>query len=666
MRFSYNFLQSFFEKKLPPAEKLAELLMMHFFEVEDVEKNDNDVVLDIDILSSRAGDCLSHIGVAREIAAITGMKIKNDEIKFKENGENINDKIRVDVKAACSRYTLKEVTDVKIGDSPQYIQKILKACGINPINNVVDIANYVMIETGQPLHVFDSDKLEGDKIFVRYAKKREKIVTLDEKRHELQENILVISDEVSAVGIAGIKGGIVAEVDKNTKNIYIEAANFDPVTIRRGAHTLKIRTDASLRFEHGISAELTEIAINKASLMISDIAKGNVTRGVVDYYPEKEKERNIIFNISDVRKVLGEDISLKETERILKSLSFKVQRNKGSFSANVPYFRTDVFIKEDVIEEIGRIYGYDQIEAKEPIDSIIPKEQSKGFLVVNIVRDIWQSFGFYETYNYSFINEETSLKFEKKNLIEMEKPVSLEFKYLRPSLIPGLLKNLSENRKNYEKINLFEIGSIFYKSEEGTKEERVLSLISSSEDFYQLKGKINLFLGKMSLSNISYHQKGKKELFHDKKTGEIFFEKERIGFLGEVSEEIKKEMKIKENILIAEINLEKIIEMYKEIKNYEPILKFPPSVRDLAVLIPDKTPYKDVFEKIKREGGSLLKEVSLFDFYKGKEVPEGMKSFAFRLIFQAKNKTLSSEEVSVVFEKIINALEEFSEYKVRK
>jgi phenylalanyl-tRNA synthetase beta chain len=248
----------------------------------------------------------------------------------------------------------------------------------------------------------------------------------------------------------------------------------------------------------------------------------------------------------------------------------------------------------------------------------------------------------------------------------MEKPVSLEFKYLRPSLIPGLLKNLLENKKNYEKINLFEIGSIFYKSEEGTKEEKVLSLISSTDDFYQMKGKMNLFLGKMSVSNIIYHQKEKKELFHDRKTAKISFDKEDVGFLGEVSEEVKKEMKLKGNIMIAEINLGKIIETYKEIKGYESILKFPPSVRDLAILVPEKTHYKDVFEKIKKDGGSLLKDISLFDFYKGKEVPAGMKSFAFRLIFQAKNKTLSSEEVGVVFEKIISALEKVSEYKVRK
>ncbi len=666
MRFSYNFLQSFFKEKLPPVEKVAELLMMHFFEVEDVEKIGGDTVLDIDILSSRAGDCLSHSGVAREIAAITGIKLKNGEIKFKENGEDINNKLMVSVKAACSRYMLKGITDVKVGESPQYIQKILKVCGINPINNVVDIANYVMLETGQPLHVFDSDKLEGEKMFVRYAKKREKIVTLDEKRHELQESILVISDEVSSIGIAGIKGGIVAEVDKNTRNIYLEAANFDPVTIRRGSHELKIRTDASMRFEHGLSTELAEVAINKASLMISEIAKGSVTRGVVDYYPKKEKERIINFNIKDVRKVLGEDVALKETEKILKSLGFKVQRNRDSFSATVPYFRTDVFIKEDIIEEIGRIYGYDKIESQDPVKSIIPAEQNKSFLVTNTAKDIWQGFGFYESYNYSFINEEVSLKFEKKKLIEMEKPVSLEFKYLRPSLIPGLLKNLSENKKNYEKINLFEIGSIFHKSEVGTKEERMLSIVSSSDDFYQLKGKLDSFFGQMSVSNISYQRKGEKELFNKKRSAKISAGREDIGFIGEISEEIKKEMKLKENIVIVEINFEKVTDMYKEIKEYESILKFPASVRDLAVLVPKKTFYKDVFEKIKKEGGTLLKEVSLFDFYEGKEVPEGMKSFAFRLIFQAKNKTLSSEEVNVIFEKIINALEEISEYKVRK
>jgi phenylalanyl-tRNA synthetase beta chain len=665
MKFSYNLLQSFFEKKLPPAEELAEILMMHFFEVEEVEKIENDFMLDIDVLSNRAGDCFSHIGIAREIAAVTKMNFEIPKIKMREKGENIEDLVRVEVKGGCSRYMLKGVSDVKIEESPQHIQKVLKVCGINPINNVVDIVNYVMIETGQPLHAFDAEKLEGEKIFVRYAKKREKIVTLDEKRQELQESILVISDEVSSVGVAGIKGGIVAEVDKKTKKIYIEAANFDPVTIRRGSHNLKIRTDASLRFEHGMSPETAEFAINRAATMISQIAKGVVMRGVIDYYPEKQKAKNINFEIENVRKVLGENISLKETERILKALEFKVRRNKNSFFVTVPFFRIDVSIKEDIVEEIGRIYGYDKIEAQDPIENIIPAERDKRFLLTENIKNIWQGFGFYETYNYSFINGEVSKRFEKKKLIEVEKPVSLEFKYLRPSLIPGMLRNLVENEKNYEKIRLFEIGSVFYKEEE-TKEKKSLSLVSSGDDFYQMKGKITSFLSKVSTSRISYEKGEKKEFFDDRKTAKIFLEKEEVGFLGEISKDIKKEMKIKGDVFIAEFDLEKVIEKYTEVKKYEPICKFPPLVRDLSVLVPKDVIYKKVLEEIKKEGGAMLKEITLFDLYKGKGVPAEMKSFAFRLSFQSKNKTLSSGEVNVVFEKIINALEKNPEYKVRK
>jgi phenylalanyl-tRNA synthetase beta chain len=664
MKFSYNFLQSFFKEKLLPPEELADLLMMHFFEVEGVEKAGEDYVIEIDILSSRAGDCLSHLGIAREIGAITGKKLEIKDIKIKENGENINDKVKVEVKGGCSRYMLKGVFGVKVEDSPLHIQKTLKACGINPINNVVDIANYVMLETGQPLHVFDVDKMEGDKIFVRYAKKREKIVTLDEKRYELQESILVISDEVSSVGIAGIKGGIVAEVDKNTKNIYIEAANFDPVTIRRGSQKVKIRTDASLRFEHGISPEMAEIAINKTALMISEIAKGSVVRGVVDYYPEKQKEKNVSFKIEDVRKLLGEDVALKEVERILRALDFKVQRNKNSFLVTVPYFRTDVSIKEDVIEEIGRIYGYDKIEAKDPIRSIIPEEKGTSFSSSNKVRDIWEKFGFYESYNYSFINEELSLYFDRKKLIELEKPVSLEFKYLRPTLVFGLLKNAFENEKNYEKINIFEIGSVFYKKEK--YEERKMLSIISSYNFYELKGRVNAFFQNLSGVNPSYKKMEDSEIFDSKKTAKIFIDKEEVGVLGSPLSGIKNKMKIRGDYVIAEIDMDKVANLNKEIKKYQSIMKFPSSIRDLAVLVPKKTLYRDVSDKIKKEGGPLLREVLLFDFYEGKEVPEGMKSFAFRLIFQAKNKTLLSEEVNAIFEKIINNLEKVSDYKVRK
>ncbi len=666
MKFSYNLLQSFFKEKLPSANELAEALMMHFFEVEEIEKLEKDTILDIDILSSRAGDCFSHNGVAREIAAITGKKYQPFDTKIRESKQEITERIEADVRSACSRYTLRAVDNVKVKESPLYIQQRLKTCGIKPINNIVDITNYVMLETGQPLHAFDADKIEGGKIFVRYAKKREKIVTLDEKRYELKDNILIIADELSPIGIAGIKGGIVPEIDANTKSIYLEAGNFDPITIRKGSQDLKLRTDASLRFEHGISPELTQIAVDRAAKLISEIAKGNVVKGMIDYYPEKAKETEISFKIDELRKVLGVDISLKEVEKILRSLEFKVKRSNGSFFVIPPVLRTDIFIKEDVFEEVGRIYGYENIEKSVPEESVIPAEKEEYFEVKDFCKNLWQSFGFNESYNYSFINEDGANCYDIKKLIEMEKPVSLEFKYLRPSLLLGLLKNVAENEKNYQDIRIFELGSVFFKEGIESTELKKLSAVSTVDDFYQMKGKIDMFLRKLSGKSASYKETEKNSVLNTRRAAEVLLNNEEIGFLGEASQEMKKKLKIKREVVLFEIDFEKIVGAYESVKKYEQILKFPSSVRDISVLVPKNEPYLNVLEKISKEGGAMLRKVDLFDFYEGKEIPKNMKNFAFRLIFQAKDKTLSSKEVNVLQEKIIKALDKVPEWKVRK
>ncbi len=671
MKFSYNFLQSFFKKKLPPPKELADLLMLHFFEVEEVEKVGSDFALDIDVLPSRAGDCFSHIGIAREIAAITGMEYGEPEAKIKEVGKSVEERVSIDVRGACSRYTLRVIDDIKIAGSPSYIQKRLKTCGIKSINNVVDIANYVMLETGQPLHAFDAEKLGGEKIIVRYAKKREKIVTLDEKRYELQDSVLVIADELSPIGIAGIKGGIVPEVDKETKTVYLEAANFDPLTIRRGSRDLKLRTDASLRFEHGISTELTQIAINRAASMIADIAGGKVVKGIKDYYPKREEEKTVSFDVDDVRKVLGVDVSLRDVERILRSLGFRVQRNQNSFFITVPYFRTDVSIKEDIIEEIGRIYGYEKIKPCVPEQPIVPTEKDENFDIENTYKDTWKGFGFNETYNYSFINEELSAYFDRRKLIEPEKPVSLEFKYLRPSLLPGLIRNLAENEKNYEKIRIFEMGSVFYDEDGEKKEVKRIAFISSADDFYEAKGKINLFLDKFFTEQIFYVESEENTIFSKNRSAKIVFgssksDQEELGILGEVSPKIKEDMRIKNSAVIAEFDLEKIKKFCRKTKIYEHIFRFPVSIRDIAVLVPKKTPYSDVEEIIKKEGGKMLREAVLFDVYEGKEIPKGMKNLAFRLSFQVKNKTISSSEINKLQEKIIKYLNGVSGWRVRK
>ncbi len=665
MIFSYNFLQSFFEKKLPAPEKLGELLMLHFFEVEEVVKKDNDYAIDIDILASRAGDCFSHIGIAREIAAITGLERKTEEIKIKEDKEKFEDMVSVTVRDACNRYTLRGVSNVKVAPSPKYIQDILKTCNINPINNIVDITNYVMLETGQPLHAFDAEKLEGEKIIVRYAKKREKIVTLDEKRYDLQDNILVIADELSPIGIAGIKGGVVPEVDENTKTIYIEAGNFDALTIRRGSRDLKLRTDASLRFEHGIPLELTEIAINKAAFMMSEIAKGNILKGMIDYSAKDYTNQEIEFSIEDLRKVLGTEVPLKETERILRSLEFVVKRDGSRFYVTPPYFRQDVSIKEDVYEEVGRIYGYSEIEPVFPKEKIKMYNEDNFFAREMRIRALFKEMGFSESYNYSFINEENTIFFNKKELIEVEKPVSLEFKYLRPSLYIGLLKNLSENEKNIEKVDIFEIGSVFFMKDDPVEEKRI-GLISNNIDFYEFKGRLESFFKNYIIDDVHYQENDENTFFKKGRSAKIIYDNKEIGVFGEVSEKIKKEFKLKKDTVIGELYLSTLSQFDGRIKIYEPIPKVPPLIRDIAVLVPDTTIYKDVLEKIKKSGGKMLKRVELFDYYKGKEIAKNKKSFAFRLYFQLQDKTLSAEEVNKQQEKIMEAIEATSNWKVRK
>ncbi len=656
MIFSYNFLQSFFKEKLPQPEKLADLLVMHFFEVEGVEKMGKDTAIDIDILPSRSGDCFSHKGVAREIAAITGLKCVFPEAKMKEKGD-VSDYVEVEVKDACNRYTLRVVDNIKVGPSPAYIQERLITCGLKPINNIVDITNYVMLETGQPLHAFDGEKIEGKKITVRYAKKREKIVTLDEKRYDLDDDILVISDEVSSVGIAGIKGGVLPEVDENTKTVFLEAANFDRQVIRKGARKLGMRTDASMRFEHGMSTVTTEEAIDRTASLIEEIAKGEVAKGRIDIVNKEEEKVSVNFTAEDVRGILGVDIPLAEMERALRSLEFKVKRDDSQFTVEAPLFRRDIAIKEDVIEEIGRIYGYENIEQVFPCAQLNPPEESRSRMLEKRCLEEMKALGFMETYSYTFINENMAQSFGYKGLQEMEKPVSLEYKYLRPSLIPGMLRNVGENEKITEELCFFELGRVF----SGVKERNMLSAASFPADFLQMKGKINLLLEKLGVEDVSYLSSSSKTLCN---SAEIKSGKETIGVVGEVSVGVKKDMGVKSSVVVFELEIEKL--QFKEKEAYNPIRRFPGALRDISVLVPSETKYVEVEKKIKREGGKLLREISLFDLYEGEEIPQGKKSFAFRLLFQASNKTLSSEEVNKICDKIIKSLDSMPEWKVRK
>ena len=415
MVFSYSWLQSFFKRKLPAPEKLAELLTLHFAEVEEVRKEGKDFALDIDVKPNRAGDCFSHSGIAREISAITGLIYGSSTSIIREN-KNIKAKdfVRVEVedKNACPRYTARVVTDVKVFPSPKWLQERLMVCGLRPINNIVDIANYAMLETGQPLHAFDGEKLEGKKIIVRFAKEREKIVTLDEEKYDLDEDILVIADEKKPVAIAGIKGGKIPEIDRKTKIVVLESANFNPRIIRQGSKKLDLKTDASLRFEHGIDPNLTEFAINLAAFLIQKIAHPQggypkVTKGLIDFYPKKVLPKRIRLDLNYVEKLLGVKISQKEIKNILKRLGFNCnEAGPHCVEVLVPTLRLDISIPEDLIEEVGRIYGYQKIPSAFPMAALVPPERNLEIFWEDLTKNILKEAGFTEVYNYSFISPE--------------------------------------------------------------------------------------------------------------------------------------------------------------------------------------------------------------------------------------------------------------------
>jgi len=709
MIFSYNWLQSYFKKPLPRPEKLAELLTMHSFEVDEVKRQGKDYVLDIDVLPNRGPDCFSHIGIAREIAAITNSKLQVISCKLQEDKKlKAKDFISVEIKDKndCSRYTARVVANVRVAPSSKWIQEKLKTCGLRPINNIVDITNYVMLETGQPLHAFDFDKLSGDKkkkIIVRRAKGGDKIVTLDNEKYDLDKDILVIADKESPLAIAGIKGGKKAEIDKKTKTIVLESANFDQRVVRKGSKKLNLKTDASWRFEHRIDPNLTKIAINRTAELIqkethSQSGYPKIALGLVDFYPKKVLSKKVKLDLNYVEKLLGVKIPTKEVKDILNKLEFKARQARSKqLIVEVPTFRLDISLPEDLIEEISRIYGGRNIPATFPIASLIPPKRNFEIFWEDAAKNILKELGFTEVYNYSFVGEREVNFFNYKNeeMIEVKNPMSLDQKYLRPSLIPNLLKDVKDNFKYFNEFKIFELGKIFINEQRtanppqrgearstklsGNEQLEKIMLAGviarkhgDNKGFYQLKGVIDSLLNKLGISDIwydSYEQtpeESKLAIWHSKKSAEIKIGREEVGFLGEISSEVLKNLKIEGKIILFDINFGKLRKLCSEEQEYQPISQYPSAVRDLAVLVPINVKVVEVLNKISVAGGSLIRDVDLFDIYEGEELPQGKKNLAFHIIYQAENKTLKAKEIDKIQNKIIKVLEKNPKWEVRR
>jgi len=630
----------------------------------------DDEVIDFELTSNR-GDLLSILGMAYELGAIYKKNVKDIDLSYNSNNENINDSFKVVVDTNdCSMFLAKKALNVTIKESPEFIKNRLIASGIRPINNVVDISNYVMLETGQPLHFYDADRL-GDTIVVRNAKDGEVLTTLDSVERVLSSDDIVIADREKAVGLAGVMGGLSTEVENNTKNILIEAAIFDSVKIRRTSKKI-LRSEASNRFEKGLDPKRTYMAIERSCNLLEKYADATIVGGVVEFNKTNSNDKIITLDYSKISKVLGIEIDKNEVVDILKSLGFDVQLEDFLYTVNVPSRRLDVNIQEDLIEEIGRIYGMDNIKGKLPV---FDGKLGKFNKVNREIKNKMISFGLNETSSYALIPESEVYKYTKDNFerIKLSDPMSEDRTTLRYSLIYSLKEIYEYNKaRNFKDLSIFEMGKGFYKEDNCYKEDLKLACLMSgnyylglnkiSVDFYVIKGIVEEllnYLGYIGRYSFVIDENIPNEL-HPGVSASIIMQGVNVGFIGKLHPNVTKD-----DIYVFEINLTKLLKNKGSRMNFKELSKYPSVTKDLAFIMNKDILSETVEKVIKKAGGRLLTNIEVFDVYTGENVGVNEKSIAYKLTFSDQSKTLSDEEVMEVFNKIISEVESKTGSKLR-
>ena len=629
-----------------------------------------DFVFNLDLTPNRP-DCLSILGVARELSALLGAKLKTPKPKVRE-GETLAStqvKVKIEEPSFCPRYTCRIIRGVRIGSSPFWLRRRLQACGVRSINNIVDVTNYVMLELGHPLHAFDYDLFSQPEVVVRKAKQKEKFVTLDGVKRELDSDILLITDGKRSVAVAGIMGGLESEVKEKTKNILLESAYFNPGMIRRGRLKLGISSESSHRFERGVDPNNVDFACDRAAELINDLAGGEVLKGIVDNYPKKIRAQKIDLRTRRVNQILGTKLSTSEISKILKSLEFKIKKDKN-LKVEVPTFRPDVTREIDLIEEVARIYGYDRIETRMQASGNLVTPMPEEEKLTMKVRGILGGLGLYEVVTNDLVDpKKMGQVFPEKRLVKIKNPLSEELSVLRTSLLLNLLSVLSHNKKRKEEqVRIFEIGKVF--SERGKKlpvernkigialsgnNEPIFWNKKSQIDFFYIKGLLESFFESLSVDSYilipnSY------PYFSKDRSYDIKVRSEKLGFLGEVNEKILDFLDIKDKVFFTEMDFDKLLPLFSEDKFYKALPKYPPVDRDIAVVLDDGILAGEVEKFIKETGGEILEKIILFDLYKGDQIPSGKKSLAYSLRYRSKQKTLTDEDVNKVHVKIIEVL----------
>ena len=638
-----------------------------------------DTVLDIGITPNRA-DCLSVLGIAREIAALTAKTIRYPRIAINENDEDIKtiSSVTLDDPDFCPRYSARIIKNVTIKPSPAWMKERLEAAGLRAINNIVDVTNFVMLEIGQPLHAFDFRFLEEGRIVVRRSQEGEHFTSLDEKDHILKADTLMICDGIKPVAIAGIMGGLNSEVKDDTSTILLESAYFNPSSIRRSARWLGMGTDAAYRFERGVDPEGVIRALNRAAQLMAELGGGSVCRGYIDEYPKKiETVTNIPLRVQRVNDILGTTITGAEMIGILESLEMTVkQEYEGVYRVTPPTFRVDIIREIDLIEEIARMHGYEHIPVTMPAAGGMPGKISRKQMLEEKIRRLMIGIGFSEIITYSFVPSNFPAVLgmkdepEAKQLVKIRNPLTEDQAVMRTTLIYSLLDTMAKNgRSGVHDLKIFEIGRVYFAGQEGqlpVEKNRIGCLLTGlrytdswhtpgiQADFYDLKGVIENLVFNFKLPGLRFLPDATWPFLHPGRSCNIHINGEPIGFLGEIHPALLPTMDLRKRAIVFEIDLDQLLNAWKETgPGFREVSKFPASSRDVAFVVSQETDAQALLDAAFGQGEELLEKVSVFDVYTGKNIPDGTKSIGLRFSYRSWDRTLTDEAVNKAHSRVI-------------
>jgi phenylalanyl-tRNA synthetase beta chain len=680
MIISLNWIKDYIELDLPLPQLIEKLNMIGLM-VEDWEEKGSDVILDIETYANRP-DTLGHLGVARELAAALELGIKEQKWPLTEIEQKTSDlaDVRIWDDELCPRYSGMVIKGIQVGPSPEWLRKRIEAVGLKPINNVVDVTNYVLFATAHPIHAFDLAKISGRKIIIRKATDAEVLKGLEDSDISLTQEMLVIADEKKPIALAGIIGGEESSVTESTQDVFIESACFDPVSIRKTSKKTGISTDASYRFERGADISFPPQAALMAASLLTQLG-GKASKGIADVYPKPRKEKTVVLRHHRISDLLGLEIDEEFAVRTLASLGFQAEvQQRGVWQVKIPQFRVDVEREADLIEEIARFYGYDKIPASLPPLRVLELPVDQKRERINKFRQLLFHNGFDEVLNFSFSDPEKEARLQTgQKAIEIRNPVSSKASLLRTTLLGGLLENIVWNKnRGAEGIHLFEIGNVYFWQNETNREQLTLALATTGQvgpvqwhrksedtDFFRIKGALESLMTYSRYEPFSFKEED-HAFFEQEYSLAMIFKEETVGYCGLLKKNLLDSYSLKEPVWAAELNLALLFEKQPYSFEFTPVDRFPSITRDVSFISSRSVLYQDIKEVVEKLAIPYLMEFDPHDRFSGSSIPNGKISLSLRFVFRHPQRTLLAKEVDALQEKIINALVTKFKFQLRK